>query len=184
MFTKKCKAIATLAVCAVALVALGSGKNPVERPLKVHSVNVWTIDLASVDPNTGIARATLHAEGVATHTGRLTVDGAGLWDLSSTATPVGMYVSAGGDGTAANGDHLTWELPGTAYLLEFTGGSGRLITSAAALRRWKSWTWQSLSPMPRPWSSRSRPLVKGPLLIDPSMIGGAPVVAASKEPFP
>lgn len=125
MFTKKCKAIATLTVCAVALVALGSGKNPVQRPFKVHSVNVWTIDVASVDPDTGIAPATLHAEGVATHTGRLTVDGAGLWDLSSTATPVGMYVSAGGEGTAANGDHLTWALPGTAYLLEFTGGTGR-----------------------------------------------------------
>jgi hypothetical protein len=125
MFTKKCKAIAAFAVCVVALVALGSGKNPVERPLKVHSVNVWTIDLASADHNTGIAPATLHAEGVATHTGRLTVDGAGLWDLSSTATPVGMYVSASGDATAANGEHLTWKLPGTAYMLEFTGGTGR-----------------------------------------------------------
>src|SRR5512138_3854859 len=118
MFTRKCKAIAAFAVCAVALGALGSGKNPVERPLKVYSVNVWTIDLASMDPDTRIAPATFHAEGVSTHVGRITVDGNGWWDLKSPATPAGMYVSAAGEGTAANGDRLTWELPGTTYLLE------------------------------------------------------------------
>lgn len=123
MFTKKCKAIAALAICGVALVGLGSGKNPVGRPLKVQSVNTWVIDLTSVEIINGvpIAPATLHAEGVGTHVGRITVDGTGYWDLS-----VPTYISASGDGSVANGDQLTWELPGATYFLEFTSGTGRL----------------------------------------------------------
>lgn len=127
MKTKKLIAVAavvTVAAGALALTALGSAKNPIQRPLKVQAVNVWTIDLTSVDPS-GVASATVHVEGEATHCGRIVVDGSGLWDLSSPATPAGMYVSASGDGTVANGDRLTWELPGSAYLLEFTGGTGR-----------------------------------------------------------
>lgn len=127
MKTKKLICLATfaaVAACALALTALGSAKNPIQKPLKIRSVNVWTIDLTSVD-SSGVAPATVHVEGETTHCGRIIVDGSGLWDLSSPATPAGMYVSASGDGTVANRDRLTWELPGSAYLLEFTGGTGR-----------------------------------------------------------
>ena len=112
--------IATLAVCALALTTLGSAKKPVEKPFKCQTVNTWVIDLASMDIETGIAPVTLHVDGEATHLGRITADGSGLWNVYA-----GWYVSASGVGTAANGDQISMKIPGATYVLEFTGGTGR-----------------------------------------------------------
>jgi len=105
------RAIATLALCAVGLVALGSAKNPVERPFKVRGQNTVTINFS-----TGAWE--FYGSAVTTH--------AGLCDsyASGHVDAVGNFVGTG-FAIAANGDLAFFEMPGSTWYVQFTGGTGR-----------------------------------------------------------
>ncbi len=101
-----------IAVCSLALGALGSTKNPVQRPLKMKAEMVIYVDLTDgsfVSPNWGEA----------THIGKFTNVGVGLMD-PLTLQPI----SAEGTGIAANGDKLFWTANGPSGM-DFNGGTGR-----------------------------------------------------------
>jgi hypothetical protein len=93
-----------------------SAKDAVERPFRGHATNTWVVDLM-----TGMG--VTHEEGVATHLGRHTNDGIGVWDLSGEFP---VLVSAEGTTTAANGDQTFWTItlamPGVVVV---DGGTGR-----------------------------------------------------------
>jgi hypothetical protein len=112
MMTKKHTIIVAVAVCAVALAALGSTKNPVERPLLVKATAVWLLNLTD-------GSAVCVQEGEATHLGRFTATGAGVWDLANL-----LVESGSGIVTAANKDVINWQV-GPNNSVIFQGGTGR-----------------------------------------------------------
>jgi hypothetical protein len=124
----KSKAMAALAICALALTALGSAKNPVTRPMKGNGHLTAVVDLAT-------GEATITDWGQATHIGSWTDSGEGIMDPSFQ-----YFVSGHGTVVAANGDTIDWEFAGPDSN-RYTGGSGRFqgvrggitftITSAA-----------------------------------------------------
>jgi hypothetical protein len=56
---------------------------------------------------------------VATHAGRFTDEAVGIWDLNTFT-----LVSANGISNAANGNQISWVLPGSSFYVERTGGTG------------------------------------------------------------
>ncbi len=101
------RGIATLAVCALGFAALGSAKNPVERPFKIQGQYTLTITIDGTFEHEGF--------GQATHAGLFTSHASGI---------VGFPVDDG-TATAANGAQLFWESPGSTWYVEFTGGTDR-----------------------------------------------------------
>jgi len=105
------RGIATLAVCALGVAALGSAKNPVERPNKVQGQYTLTINLSE-------GTWEHQGFGVSAHAGLFTSYATGHGDAEGN--PVGEGVAA-----AANGDLVFWESPGSSWYVEYTGGTGR-----------------------------------------------------------
>ncbi len=121
MSTKKCVALAMLAACVLARPALGSTKNPVERPIRCEATVTWTVNLLD-------GSATGHHLGVATHGGRFTAEGSAIWDLVNF-----FIVSGTGISTVANGDQLFWKMtPDQPMVIQFTGGTGRFEGATGA----------------------------------------------------
>jgi len=111
MNTNKRTALVGLAVCALALAALGSAKNPVTRPMKWVGHLTITINLTDGTWQT-------QDWGTSSHLGKFTnhAEGTGFGTLGMAGT---------GTATAANGDQLFWVLPGATSVAEWAGGSGR-----------------------------------------------------------
>lgn len=107
MNAKKHTVLVGLAVCALALAALGSAKNPV-RPMK--GVGHLTITINLLD-------GTWQSQdwGTTSHTGKFTNHGEGT----------GYGTVGSGTATAANGDQLFWVGPGATSDAEWAGGTGR-----------------------------------------------------------
>jgi hypothetical protein len=105
------RAIATLAVCAIGLAALASPKNPVERPIKVRGQNTVTINLLN---------GTWEFVGTAlvSHAGLCTSYASGYLDADGNLV-------GGGVAIAANGDETFFEMPGSIWYVQNTGGTGR-----------------------------------------------------------
>jgi hypothetical protein len=107
------RGLAALAVCTLVMPTIGSPKHPVERPLKLHATVTWIVSLAD-------GSAVGYQVGEATHAGRFTDEVVGTWDLSTFT-----LISASGIATGANGDQISWKLPGSSFYVEWTGGTGR-----------------------------------------------------------
>ncbi len=127
MTAMKGKTIAALAICALALTALGSAKNPVTRPVKGIGHATVVVDLAT-------RQARFTQWGQATHIGRWTDTGEGILDPTFT-----YFISGHGTTVAANGDTVDWEFTGpisnrytagTGRFQGVTGGATFTITSA------------------------------------------------------
>ena len=103
--------IAPLAVCAFALAAIGSVKNPVTRPHRNQGDIKVVINVSD-------GTYTLHDVGVGTHAGRYDNYGAGYFDAQGNAIGAGAA-------TVANGDTFTWVGPGPSGQFHYTGGTGR-----------------------------------------------------------
>jgi hypothetical protein len=112
MVAMKSKAMAALAICALALTALGSAKNPVTRPVKGIGHAAIVVDLAT-------RQAELTQWGQVTHLGRWTDSGEGIM-----AGTFDYFVSGHGTTVAANGDTFDWEITGPNSN-RYTGGTGR-----------------------------------------------------------
>lgn len=112
MVAMKSKAMAALAICALALTALGSAKNPVTRPMKGNGHLAIVVDLAT-------GEAAITDWGQATHIGSWTDSGEGILDPSFQ-----YFVSGHGTIVAANGDTVDWEFtsPNSNH---YTAGTGR-----------------------------------------------------------
>ncbi len=112
MTTKKLTPIIALAVCAVALAAVASVKNPVTRPVKVEGYVTYVIDLATGELHSG--GPTAPNGGVATLTGLFSNVVSGNFNTGDITGTV----------TAANGDQIFWRETGP-NTVTFTGGTGR-----------------------------------------------------------
>jgi hypothetical protein len=120
MNAKKHTVLVGLAVCALALAALGSAKNPVTRPIKLKAEMVIYVDLTDgsfVSPNWGESSLI----------GKFINVGVGLMD-PSTLTPI----SSKGTAVAANGDKLFWTGNGPSGM-DITGGTGRFENAAGGI---------------------------------------------------
>jgi hypothetical protein len=105
------RAIATLALCAFGLAALGSAKNPVERPVRVHGQNTFTINVVT-------GECDFQGSAMGTHMGLSAVYASGHVDAK------GNFVGSG-FGIAANGDLVFFEMPGSTWNVQTIGGTGR-----------------------------------------------------------
>ncbi len=112
MVAMKSKAMAALAICALALTALGSAKNPVTRPVKGIGHATVVVDLATRE-------AEITQWGQATHMGSWTDSGEGILDSSFQ-----YFVSGHGTIVGANGDKVDWEFA-SPNSNRYTGGTGR-----------------------------------------------------------
>ncbi len=112
MTATKGKTMAALAICALALTALGSAKNPVTRPVKGIGHYTGVVDLATRE-------AKFTQWGQSTHLGSWTDSGEGIVDPTFT-----YFVSGHGTTVAANGDTIDWEFAGPDSN-RYTGGTGR-----------------------------------------------------------
>lgn len=112
MNAKKHTALVGLAVCALALAALGSAKNPVTRPTKGTGHATVVVDLGTLE-----CQFTQWGQG--THLGCWTDSGKGVMANDFT-----YFVSGHGTIVAANGDTIDWEFTGPNSN-RYTGGSGR-----------------------------------------------------------
>jgi hypothetical protein len=114
MSMKKHIALAALTACALTLSALGSQKNPVERPFKCEATATWTVSLLD-------GSAIGHHTGVATHAGRFIADGPAIWDLENF-----VILSGAGVSTGADGDQLFWRMTQDQLdVVQIYGGTGR-----------------------------------------------------------
>lgn len=105
------RTIGTLAACALGLATLGSAKNPVERPLKVRGQNTVTIN-----PLDGTWEFTGSA--LVSHAGLCTSYASGYLDAEGNLMGTGVAIGA-------NGDASFFEMPGSIWYVQFTGGTGR-----------------------------------------------------------
>ena len=119
-----------LALFTLVLPATGSTKNPVERPIRIQATVTWIIRLSD-------GSAIGHETGVGTHVGQYSNEAVAQWAISETAVAL---VSAAGVTTAANGDELSWKLPGHDFTVEMTKGTGRF---AGLISGGMNVTWQS-----------------------------------------
>jgi hypothetical protein len=110
------RAIATLAVCAIGLAALASPKNPVERPLKVRGQNTVTINLLN-------GTWEFVGSAVTTHAGLCASYASGYLDATGNLVGTGVAI-------AANGDQSSFEMPGSTWYVQLTGGTGRFENAA------------------------------------------------------
>ncbi len=120
MNVKKHTALVGLAVCALALAALGSAKNPVQRSLKLKAEMVVSVDLTTgsfVSPSWGES----------THVGKFTNIGVGLMNPATLET-----ISAEGTVVAANGDKLFWTANGPSGM-DISGGTGRFENATGGI---------------------------------------------------
>jgi hypothetical protein len=101
------RGIATLAVCVLAVAALGSVENPITRPFQVHGVLTVTTDKDG--------QSVFQIVGEGTHMGRFTTYVSGL-------DSYGLYMTS----AAANGDQVVLVMPWvpTQWHLEICGGTG------------------------------------------------------------
>jgi len=113
--------IATVAVCLLGVAALGSGKNPVERPFKLEGQYTLTVNLSA---GTGVHEGF----GVASHTGRF-VTRANVWvDADGHDYGVGTCI-------AAHGDEIFWQSGfSPAWTVEWIGGTGRFQNASGGWR--------------------------------------------------
>jgi hypothetical protein len=105
------RGLTALAVCALALPALTSDRNPVERPLDVAGHAVLIVNPVTGDVVSGGAASSNW--GVASH--------AGLFQNEVTGN---MVTGLSGTITAANGDQIDW-VATDPVTISFTGGTGR-----------------------------------------------------------
>ncbi len=108
--------VATFAVCALALVALGSIKNPITRPYKVHH-GYAEVTFTLIDGNWTYQG--FRGWGESTLFGKFT-------NRNGPGTPYGIV-------TTASGDHLYWVNPGSQWEIEFNGGTGRFENATGGL---------------------------------------------------
>lgn len=111
MITKKHTALVALAACALALVALGSAKNPVTRPMKADANAIITLHFDTLTWE-------MSDWGEATHLGLWTDTGSGELD------EVGNMLNGSGTIVTANKDKIFWVLSPTGGSV-YTGGTGR-----------------------------------------------------------
>ena len=125
--SKAMVALAILAICALAVTAPGSTKNPVTRPVKGIGHATVVVDLAT-------RQAKFTQWGQATHIGSWTDSGEGV-----LAETLDYFVFGSGTIVAANGDTVDWEFTspnsnhytaGTGRFQGVTGGMTFTITSA------------------------------------------------------
>jgi hypothetical protein len=122
MIMKKHITLATLVACVLAFQALGSTKNPVERPYRGEATVTWVVNLLD-------GSATGQEIGVATHTGRYTNESSAIWDLDNF-----VIVSATGTVTAANGERVFWKMtPDQPGIVQVAGGTGRFKNANGSL---------------------------------------------------
>jgi hypothetical protein len=122
MIMKQHLTLATLVACALAFPALGSTKNPVERPYRGEATVTWVVNLLG-------GRATGQETGVATHIGLYTNESSAIWDLDNF-----VIVSATGTVTAANGEQVFWKMtPDQPGIVQVTGGTGRFKNASGSL---------------------------------------------------
>jgi hypothetical protein len=121
MTTNKQRVLLTLAACAIALAALGSTKNPVQRPFKISGHVDGT--LTAVDANYIYYEFT--DVGEATHMGPYV--NTGTYQISQST---GLFTGSG-VATADNGDTVTWVMAGNVitgtWTTTWTGGTGRFV---------------------------------------------------------
>ncbi len=108
------KALAVLALCALALTTFAGDRNPVTRPFKVKGDVVFIV---SQDPTT-FGEAVGISEGQATQVGKFEVNTAGSFDFGT-----GEFIGEGVM-TTANGDLIYFKMRNLGWV-EFTGGTGR-----------------------------------------------------------
>jgi hypothetical protein len=122
MMSKKYTAFVALAVCTLALAAIGSVKNPVKRPLKGTGFVTVTFH---ADVAKGIVTAETIDVGQATHTGLCCSHATATGSLADAAQ--GFLPSPDtGTNTAANGDQVFWKIiPGSNWACSITGATGR-----------------------------------------------------------
>lgn len=112
MITRQHISLLALAVCLV-LPAVCGAKHSVTRPNNIHATATWIVSLAD-------GSAVVQQIGETEHLGRFISEGIGQWDLENFT-----FVSASGTATAVNGDQVFWEMPGSDYQIQYTGGTGR-----------------------------------------------------------
>ncbi len=112
MTKKKLTPIIALAVCAIALAAVASVKNPVTRPIKGVGYVTARVDLTTGTFLSGTPDTPNWGE--STHTGRFSNEASGNFFTGAISGTV----------TAANGDKVFWEQTGPTSV-RFTGGTGR-----------------------------------------------------------
>lgn len=112
MNAKKHIVLVGLAVCALALSALASLKNPVTRPVKGIGHITTVVDLAT-------HQAEFIQWGQVTHMGRWTDSGEGI-----LAENFDYFVSGHGTTVGPNGDTIDWEIT-SPNSNRYTGGTGR-----------------------------------------------------------
>ena len=113
---KKQIAFAAVIACTLALPALGSEQNPIERPFKNNATAIWTVDMLT-------GEATGFEVGVATHAGAYTSEAQVIWDLANL-----VIVSGSGVVTTDEGEDISWTIsstPEAPNLVTFVGGTGR-----------------------------------------------------------
>ena len=105
-------ALAILAICALAVTAPGSSKNPVTRPVRGLGHATVVVDLAT-------RQAEITQWGQGTHLGSWTDSSEGVLDDTFS-----YFVSGHGTIVAANGDTIDWEFTGPNSN-HYTGGTDR-----------------------------------------------------------
>lgn len=108
------KALAILALCALALTTFAGDRNPVTRPFKVTGDIVFIV---SQDPAT-LGEAVGISEGQTTPVGKIVVKTAGSYDFET-----GNFIGEGVM-TTASGDLIYFKMRNLGWV-EFTGGTGR-----------------------------------------------------------
>ena len=126
-----------LVVCALVLPAVGSLKNPVERPFKFRN------DSTTVNYTPFPSIALLEGTGWATHLGSLTAEGVLVgYATSGDAIFQGLFRSA-------NGDEVFWDAYvnlGVSYTVIFTGGTGRFQNASGGFE--VVYTYRTMDPYP------------------------------------
>ena len=108
------KALAVLALCALALTTFAGDRNPVTRPFKVKGDVVFAV---SQDP-AALGEAVGISEGQATHLGKFVVNTSGSYNFET-----GDFIGEGVM-TTASGDLIYFKMRNLGWV-EFTGGTGR-----------------------------------------------------------
>jgi hypothetical protein len=108
------KALAVLALCALALTTFAGDRDSVTRPFKLKGDFVFIV---SQDPAT-LGEAVGISEGKATQVGKFAVNTVGSFDIVT-----GEFIGEGVM-TTANGDLIYFKMRNLGWV-EFTGGTGR-----------------------------------------------------------
>ncbi len=112
MTAKKQIVLLALIASALTLPSVGSSKNPITRPHRVHATATWVF---------GSDGWTCYHIGESTHFGRFIAEGTGAWDFS-TSPPTLLWASV--TTTDVQGNTALWEMPGSTYEVQFVSGTG------------------------------------------------------------